>query len=96
MVLPEQGFLQLSGERNQTARRHHYRATAALTAILGHQAMTKQQVVDWRSLGVESVSWGIRFHKAAADAKSAHTQTNVNGKSTKHCNPFSSNQAMHS
>jgi myo-inositol 2-dehydrogenase/D-chiro-inositol 1-dehydrogenase len=28
-------------------------ATAALTAILGHQAMAKQQVVDWRSLGVE-------------------------------------------
>ncbi len=28
-------------------------ATAALTAILGHQAMTRQQVVDWQSLGVE-------------------------------------------
>ena len=28
-------------------------ATAALTAILGHQAMTRQQVVDWHSLGVE-------------------------------------------
>jgi len=28
-------------------------ATAALTAILGHQAMTRQQVVDWKSLGVE-------------------------------------------
>lgn len=28
-------------------------ATAALTAILGHQAMTREQVVDWRSLGVE-------------------------------------------
>jgi len=28
-------------------------ATAALTAILGHQAMTKQQVVEWKALGVE-------------------------------------------
>lgn len=28
-------------------------ATAALTSILGHQAMTRQQVVDWTSLGVE-------------------------------------------
>lgn len=28
-------------------------ATAALTAILGHQAMTKQQIVDWKGLGVE-------------------------------------------
>jgi predicted dehydrogenase len=28
-------------------------ATAALTAILGHQAMTKQQVVDWHSMGVD-------------------------------------------
>jgi myo-inositol 2-dehydrogenase / D-chiro-inositol 1-dehydrogenase len=28
-------------------------ATAALTAILGHQAMTRQQVVDWAGLGVE-------------------------------------------
>jgi myo-inositol 2-dehydrogenase/D-chiro-inositol 1-dehydrogenase len=28
-------------------------ATAALTAILGHQAMTRQQVVDWNDLGVE-------------------------------------------
>jgi predicted dehydrogenase len=28
-------------------------ATAALTAILGHQAMTRQQVIDWKSLGVE-------------------------------------------
>jgi myo-inositol 2-dehydrogenase / D-chiro-inositol 1-dehydrogenase len=28
-------------------------ATAALTAILGHQAMTKQQVIDWKSMGVE-------------------------------------------
>ena len=28
-------------------------ATAALTAILGHQAMTRQQVVDWQSLGVD-------------------------------------------
>jgi myo-inositol 2-dehydrogenase/D-chiro-inositol 1-dehydrogenase len=28
-------------------------ATAALTAILGHQAMTRQQVVDWNGLGVE-------------------------------------------
>jgi myo-inositol 2-dehydrogenase/D-chiro-inositol 1-dehydrogenase len=28
-------------------------ATAALTAILGHQAMTRQQVVDWKGLGVE-------------------------------------------
>jgi len=28
-------------------------ATAALTAILGHQAMTRQQVVDWQSMGVE-------------------------------------------
>ena len=28
-------------------------ATAALTAILGHQAMTRQQVVDWSTLGVE-------------------------------------------
>jgi predicted dehydrogenase len=28
-------------------------ATAALTAILGHQAMTRQQVVDWQSLEVE-------------------------------------------
>lgn len=27
-------------------------ATAALTAILGHQAMTRQQVVDWDSFGV--------------------------------------------
>jgi myo-inositol 2-dehydrogenase / D-chiro-inositol 1-dehydrogenase len=27
-------------------------ATAALTAILGHQAMTRQQVVEWRNLGV--------------------------------------------
>lgn len=28
-------------------------ATAALTAILGHQAMIRQQVVDWQRLGVE-------------------------------------------
>jgi predicted dehydrogenase len=28
-------------------------ATAALTAILGHQAMTRQQVVDWKSLGTD-------------------------------------------
>ena len=28
-------------------------ATAALTSILGHQAMTRQQVIDWNSLGVE-------------------------------------------
>jgi myo-inositol 2-dehydrogenase/D-chiro-inositol 1-dehydrogenase len=28
-------------------------ATAALTAILGHQAMTSQRVVDWAGLGVE-------------------------------------------
>jgi myo-inositol 2-dehydrogenase/D-chiro-inositol 1-dehydrogenase len=28
-------------------------ATAALTAILGHQAMTRQQVVDWAGMGVE-------------------------------------------
>ncbi len=28
-------------------------AAAALTAILGHQAMTRQQVVDWNGLGVE-------------------------------------------
>jgi predicted dehydrogenase len=28
-------------------------ATAALTAILGHQAMTRQQVIDWKSLGVD-------------------------------------------
>lgn len=28
-------------------------ATAALTAILGHQAMTRQQVVDWNGMGVE-------------------------------------------
>jgi predicted dehydrogenase len=28
-------------------------ATAALTAILGHQAMTRGQVIDWKSLGVE-------------------------------------------
>ncbi len=28
-------------------------ATAALTAILGHQAMTKGQTVDWKSFGVE-------------------------------------------
>jgi len=28
-------------------------ATAALTAILGHQAMTKQQMLDWHSMGVE-------------------------------------------
>jgi len=28
-------------------------ATAALTAILGHHAMTRQQVVDWQSLGVQ-------------------------------------------
>jgi myo-inositol 2-dehydrogenase / D-chiro-inositol 1-dehydrogenase len=28
-------------------------ATAALTAILGNQAMTRQQVVDWSGLGVE-------------------------------------------
>ncbi len=28
-------------------------ATAALTAILGNQAMTRQQVVDWSALGVE-------------------------------------------
>jgi hypothetical protein len=28
-------------------------ATAALTAILGHQAMTRQQVVDWNGLGVD-------------------------------------------
>lgn len=28
-------------------------ATAALTAILGHTAMTKQQMVDWAGLGVE-------------------------------------------
>jgi myo-inositol 2-dehydrogenase/D-chiro-inositol 1-dehydrogenase len=28
-------------------------ATAALTAILGHQAMTRQQIVDWNGLGVE-------------------------------------------
>jgi predicted dehydrogenase len=28
-------------------------ATAALTAILGHQAMTRQQVIDWHSLGVD-------------------------------------------
>ena len=28
-------------------------ATAALTAILGHQAMSGQQVVDWAGLGVE-------------------------------------------
>ncbi|MCU1237612.1 MAG: iolG 4 [Candidatus Solibacter sp.] len=28
-------------------------ATAALTAILGHQAMTSGQAVDWKSLGVE-------------------------------------------
>jgi myo-inositol 2-dehydrogenase/D-chiro-inositol 1-dehydrogenase len=28
-------------------------ATAALTAILGHEAMTRQQVVEWSSLGVE-------------------------------------------
>ena len=28
-------------------------ATAALTAILGHEAMTRQQVVDWSGLGVE-------------------------------------------
>jgi predicted dehydrogenase len=28
-------------------------ATAALTAILGHQAMTKQQVIEWKSMGVE-------------------------------------------
>jgi myo-inositol 2-dehydrogenase / D-chiro-inositol 1-dehydrogenase len=27
-------------------------ATAALTAILGHQAMTRQQMVEWRGLGV--------------------------------------------
>jgi len=28
-------------------------ATAALTAILGHTAMTRQQMVDWAGLGVE-------------------------------------------
>lgn len=28
-------------------------ATAALTAILGHQAMTRQQVVEWRGMGVD-------------------------------------------
>ena len=28
-------------------------ATAALTAILGHQAMTRQEIVDWNALGVE-------------------------------------------
>jgi myo-inositol 2-dehydrogenase/D-chiro-inositol 1-dehydrogenase len=28
-------------------------ATAALTAILGHQAMTRRQVVEWGSLGVD-------------------------------------------
>ena len=28
-------------------------ATAALTAILGHQAMSRQQVVEWSGLGVE-------------------------------------------
>jgi len=28
-------------------------ATAALTAILGHWAMTRRQVVDWQSLGVD-------------------------------------------
>lgn len=28
-------------------------ATAALTAILGHQAMTRQQMVEWKGLGVE-------------------------------------------
>ena len=28
-------------------------ATAALTAILGHHAMARQQVVDWQSLGVQ-------------------------------------------
>jgi predicted dehydrogenase len=28
-------------------------ATAALTSILGHQAMTRQQVVDWASMGVD-------------------------------------------
>ena len=28
-------------------------ATAALTAILGHQAMTRQQTADWSDLGVE-------------------------------------------
>jgi len=28
-------------------------ATAALTAILGHEAMTTRQVVDWSSMGVE-------------------------------------------
>lgn len=28
-------------------------ATAALTAILGHEAMTKQQVVEWSDLGVD-------------------------------------------
>ncbi len=28
-------------------------AAAALTAILGHEAMTKQRVVTWAELGVE-------------------------------------------
>ena len=28
-------------------------ATAALTAILGHQAMVRQQMVDWQGMGVE-------------------------------------------
>jgi predicted dehydrogenase len=28
-------------------------ATAALTSILGHQAMTKQQIVEWSDLGVD-------------------------------------------
>ncbi|HEY1337054.1 MAG TPA: Gfo/Idh/MocA family oxidoreductase [Bryobacteraceae bacterium] len=28
-------------------------ATAALTSILGHQAMTKQQVVEWSAMGVD-------------------------------------------
>ena len=28
-------------------------ATAALTAILGHQAMTRHEVVEWKSMGVE-------------------------------------------
>ncbi len=28
-------------------------ATAALTAILGHEAMTREKVVTWSELGVE-------------------------------------------
>jgi len=28
-------------------------AAAALTAILGHEAMTKQRVVTWAELGVD-------------------------------------------